>query len=78
MSTPAITEELLIAYRLFFSSPHGRLILLDLMKFCKYRVAAEGQIDEGKRQAFLHILERSQLPDEHFIVLYSQITEPTE
>jgi hypothetical protein len=50
-------------------------VLLDLMGFCKFRIAAEDQIDEGKRRVFLRIMERSQLPDENFIVLYSQITE---
>lgn len=73
-----IEEALLISYRLFFNSPHGRAVLLDLMSYCKFRVPTDGQIDEGKRQVFLRILERSQLPDENFIVLYSRITEQPE
>lgn len=70
-----VHADTLNAYRLFFNSPSGREVLRDLMSFCKFRIPTESQIDEGKRQAFLHILERSQLPDENFIVLYSQITE---
>ncbi len=48
-------EALIGAYRQCFNSPAGQIVLLDLMKFCKFRVPCTDQIDEGKRQAFLRI-----------------------
>lgn len=53
----AANELLLRAYRLTFSSIHGQEVLVDLMKFCRFRTPLQEpmQIDEGKRQVFLRI-----------------------
>lgn len=59
------------AYRLFFNSPEGLQVALDLMKFCSFRTPAETQIDEGKRRVFLRILQMSQLSDEQLLSLYA-------
>jgi hypothetical protein len=48
-------RDLVAAYKICFGSPAGQEVLLDLMKFCKFRVAIDNQIDEGKRQVFLRI-----------------------
>jgi hypothetical protein len=74
------SEDLVRAYRLFFSTPDGMAVLVDLMKFCRFRRDAETQIDEGMRRVFLHILNFSQLSDEQLIALYAgrkfNTTEP--
>lgn len=54
----AAANELLVrAYRLTFNSQAGQEVLLDLMKFCRFRAPLNEpmQIDEGKRQVFLRI-----------------------
>lgn len=63
-------EQLIRAYRLTFNSAAGQEVLLDLMKFCKYRTDAEGQIDEGKRRAFLRIMHFVSLTPEQLISLH--------
>lgn len=74
------SEDLLRAYRLFFSTPDGMAVLVDLMKFCRFRRDAETQVEEGMRRVFLHILNYSQLSDEQLIALYAgrkiNTTEP--
>lgn len=64
-------QDLVRAYRLFFSSPDGLAVAMDLMKFCHFRKDAETQIDEGKRRVFLRILQLSQLSDEQLLALYA-------
>lgn len=64
-------QDLIRAYRVFFNSPEGLAVAKDLMKYCKFRTAIAGEIDEGKRQVFLRILEMSQLSDEQLLQLYA-------
>lgn len=63
-------EDLVRAYRLVFNSPHGRVVLMDLMKFSKFRTDVKSDVDEGQRRVFLRILNFSQLTDEQLIRLY--------
>ena len=51
-----LNDELVRAYRLCFSGPAGQAVFVDLMKFCKFRVAIENQSDEGQRRVFLRIM----------------------
>lgn len=55
----AINEEAIRAYCLTFGTPVGQIVLLDLMKFCRFRAPLGDniKIDEGKRQVFLRIME---------------------
>lgn len=64
-------QDVARAYRLFFSSPDGFAVLMDLMKFCHFRTAVANDREEGMRQVFLHILEWSQLSDEQLVWLYA-------
>ena len=52
----AANEELTRAYQLTFNSPSGQAVLLDLIAFGRLRAPIENQIDEGKRQAVLRIM----------------------
>jgi hypothetical protein len=72
-------EELLRAYRLTFNSPAGQTVLIDLMKFCKFRVPIDDRLDEGKRQAFLRIENFLNLTPEQLASLYrgQATTAPT-
>lgn len=63
-------DELVRAYRLAFGSPAGQVVLIDLMKFCRFRADAEGKIDEGKRRAFLRIMNFMALTPEQLESLY--------
>lgn len=55
----AANEELVRAYCLTFGAPTGQIVLLDLMKFCRFRAPLGDniKIDEGKRQVFIRIME---------------------
>lgn len=64
------SEELLRAYRQCFGSPAGQVVMLDLMTFCRFRVPIDGQLDEGKRQAFLRIMNFLSLTPEQLAALY--------
>lgn len=63
-------EQLIRSYRLCFGTPAGQDVLLDLMAFCRFRRPIESPIDEGKRQAFLRILEFVALTPEQLLALY--------
>jgi len=63
--------DLVRAYRLFFSSPDGMAVAMDLMKFCKFRSPIASEKEEGMRQVFLRVLQFSQLSDEQLIVLFA-------
>lgn len=63
-------EELTIAYRVTFGTPHGQAVLADLAKFCRATETTAPiipvdvnklMINEGRRQAFLRIWEFSKL-----------------
>lgn len=64
-------DEITQAYRLFFNSPSGLIVLGDLMKLCKFRSEISDPVDEGRRRVFLHILSFSQLTDEQLFSLYA-------
>lgn len=68
----ADNEELIRAYHLTFTTPHGRTVMHDLMKFCCFNRAANGDVDEGKRRAFLHIVDFTELTEEQLYLLYSK------
>ena len=67
----ARNADLMRAYRLCFSSDPGKMVMADMMRFCCFRKEAETPIDEGKRQAFLRIVNFSQLADEQLYSLYA-------
>ncbi len=77
--TPA-DQDLVRAYRLFFSSPDGMAVANDLMKFCKFRSPIASEKEEGMRQVFLRILQFSQLSDEQLFALFAgrMMFKPTE
>lgn len=64
-------QDLVRAYRMFFSSPQGEAVARDLMKFCNFRKDVTNEIDEGKRRVFLRILQFSQLSDEQLLALFA-------
>lgn len=66
----AQNEELLRAYALTFNSMAGQAVLIDLMKFCKFRVPIEDAKDEGKRQTFLRVMNFLTLTPEQLANLY--------
>lgn len=54
----AANEDLAKAYLLTFRTPWGQKVLLDLMKFCNFRIPLprdDRDVEEGKRQVFLRI-----------------------
>lgn len=63
--------DLIRAYRLFFNSPAGMAVAMDLMKFCKFRSDVASEVDEGKRRVFLRILQFSQLSDDQLFALFA-------
>lgn len=63
-------DELQRAYRIVFSSESGQIVMNDMMKFCCFRKDADGEIDEGKRRAFLRIVNMSNLTDDQLYALY--------
>lgn len=78
----ATNETLIRAYRLAFNSPAGQEVLIDLMKFCRFR-APLGEplmLDEGKRQVFLRIANFLNLTPEQLQRLYAghAFTTPLE
>lgn len=59
-TTVLIADEtvMLKAYRAVFSGEQGKLVLDDLMDFCRMFVSNDGfDFYEGRRSVFLHILE---------------------
>jgi hypothetical protein len=66
----ATNDELMRAYQLTFNSASGQRVLLDLMAFGKFRLPIEDQIDEGKRQVLLRIMDFSLLNMEQLYALY--------
>ena len=68
--TPEDTD-LVRAYRLFFNSPDGLAVAMDLMKFCKFRSDVSSDVEEGMRRVFLRILRLSQLSDDQLIALFA-------
>lgn len=64
-------QDMLRAYRLCFGSREGQAVLHDLMKFCCFRRETANLIDEGKRQAFLRIVNFAKLTDDQIIRLYT-------
>jgi len=73
-------QDLVRAYRLFFSSADGMAVAMDLMKFCKFRSEISSEKEEGMRQVFLRILRLSQLSDEQLFSLFAgrMMITPTE
>jgi hypothetical protein len=54
----AENEALSKAYLLTFRTPWGQKVMLDLMKFCNFRISLpidDRDTEEGKRQVFLRI-----------------------
>ncbi len=72
----AQNEELQRAYNLTFNTPAGQRVLLDLMAFGSFRQPIASQIDEGKRQAVLRIMEWSLLTPEQIVALYQARIAP--
>jgi hypothetical protein len=66
----AANDELARAYQLTFNSPSGQIVLLDMMKFGRLRAPIESQIDEGKRQAVLRIMNFTLLTTEQLEAAY--------
>jgi len=66
----ANNQQLIGAYQLTFNSPAGQIVLQDLMSFGKFRVAIDNQVDEGKRQAVLRIMNFSQLSLDQLTAAY--------
>jgi|WetSurMetagenome_2_1015567.scaffolds.fasta_scaffold732367_2 hypothetical protein len=54
-----MTDEVLLkAYRAIFVSEQGKIVLDDLMDFCRMFQCNDGMdVYEGRRSVFLHILE---------------------
>jgi len=73
----AKNEELLRAYQLTFNSPAGQAVLLDLVSFCKFRVPIDNQVDEGKRQVALRIMNLSLLSPEQLQAAYRGKISPS-
>lgn len=67
----AANEDLIRAYRQCFGSPAGKAVMVDMMKYCCFRKEAENQIDEGKRRAFLRIINLTNLTDDQLYGLYA-------
>lgn len=67
----AANDELMRSYRLCFGGPGGRPVMNDLMKFCKFRVHAENEIEEGMRRVFLRIINLVNLTDEQLYQFYA-------
>lgn len=67
----AENDGLIRAYRMCFASDSGKAVLHDLMKFCCFRKDADNVIDEGKRRAFLRIVNFMNLTDEQLYALYA-------
>lgn len=74
------SQALIRAYRVCFGSETGRIVLMDLMKHCKFRAEMENNFDEGARRVFLRILHLSQLSDDQILALYGgqNFTQPEE
>lgn len=64
-------QDLVRAYRLFFNSPDGLAVAMDLMKFCRFRSPIASDQEEGMRRVFLRILQFSQLSDEQLFALFA-------
>jgi hypothetical protein len=69
-------EELMRAYHLTFHSASGQRVLLDLMAFGSFRQPISSQIDEGKRQVVLRIMEMTLLTPEQIYALYQARIAP--
>ena len=84
--TPEEAQGIFRAYRLTFRSPSGMEALDELMTFCRFRVDLndDGPVDphkvlimEGRRQAFLHIVQMAQFSDEQLIRIFARNWRPT-
>lgn len=64
-------EELWRAYQLTFNSPAGQRVLQDLMAFGCFRVPITNDVDEGKRQVVLRIMDYSQWSFEELKTVYA-------
>jgi hypothetical protein len=61
-------ETLLKAYRAAFIGEQGKIVLDDLMDFCRMFQCNDGMdVYEGRRSVFLHILESMGLTDTYKI-----------
>lgn len=74
----AENEKLIRDYKLCFGSPAGESVMLDLMKFCRFRrpLISTGEpmdripIHEGRREVFLRIMNFMALSPEQIMALY--------
>lgn len=76
----AANEELIKNYRLTFRAPWGQQVLLDLMAYCYFRVplpSVDRDVAEGKRQAFLYIMNYLALTPEQLQRLFAGQPIPT-
>lgn len=73
----AANDELARAYHLTFNSPAGQVVLLDLMSFGRFRSPIETQVDEGKRQVVLRIMNFTQLSMEQLQAAYRGVISPS-
>lgn len=67
----AANEALIGAYRQCFGSPAGKIVMNDLMKFCRFRTDARNEIEEGQRRVFLRIVNLTSLTAEHLLAVYA-------
>jgi len=63
-------EKLILSYRHCFGSPAGHVVMADLMRFCRFRAPVRNEIEEGKRQAFLRIMNFMAFEPEQILNLY--------
>lgn len=66
----AANEELIKAYRQCFGSPAGKVVMADLIAFCRFRREATTPIEEGQRRVFLRIINMVCLTDEQLQSVY--------
>ena len=67
-------DQLQRAYRMTFRQPWAQPVLLDLMKFCSFRIPLPDEsleIAEGKRRAFLRIVQFLELRPEQLLQLFA-------
>lgn len=64
-------EELHRAYQLTFNSPSGQRVLQDLMAFGSFRLPITNQIDEGKRQVVIRVMEFSNFSFEELKTIFA-------
>lgn len=69
-----VNDELIRSYQLAFGQPLAQPALLDLMRYCNFRVPLNNdtmQIEEGKRRVFLRIIAMMKLTEAQLFSLYS-------